>query len=176
MRRRVLAFVLLLPILGLTAHIGWRVVEGAGATDWTIPITGIDPRDPLRGNYLIFRYAWTVEGDPATCDEDGCEICLVGPPPDGSRLRIVTGSDPACKYPVDWAASGLRLSFMAESDENGGQGPVFSGRFFLPEAEAADAAAALGSGQPVGARVRRTRNGRLLVRELGPENLTETAP
>ena len=77
MRRGLLAAALLLPLLVL-GHGIWKQGSAlSGAEVWRIPITGYDPRDPLRGRYIQFRYAWKQMGDATLCEKPaGCRICL----------------------------------------------------------------------------------------------------
>lgn len=76
-----------IPVLGMLAVIGRAELASRNGVEWTIPIEGFDPRDPLHGQYLEYRYRfrWT---EPHTCGpqlpgEDlgpamvsGCCVCL----------------------------------------------------------------------------------------------------
>ncbi len=69
----------LLPLIVL----GWQVLalerDLADHTVWRIPIVGFDPRDPIRGHYVRFRYDWSLS--PSEIDRcEGlladCRLCL----------------------------------------------------------------------------------------------------
>src|SRR5690606_39374036 len=121
MRRWWLALlVLALPFAGLATTIARNEIALASADEWVIPVTGFDPRDPLRGRYIVFRYQWEVVGDAEQCRGGRCLICL-------ERIeegKIVAAilpreSDPPCPSRLDPEASGIS--------------PEFTGRIFVSE-------------------------------------------
>jgi hypothetical protein len=50
--------VLAWPLLGLAALWGWTEVRSRQGTEWLVPVAGYDPRDLLRGHYVLFQYDW----------------------------------------------------------------------------------------------------------------------
>ena len=76
------AFVLavVFPIIALIGSglIAWR--QANTATIWQLPIQGYDPRDILRGNFIVFQYLWPANATgsfKSTAYEDW-RICLNG--------------------------------------------------------------------------------------------------
>lgn len=131
MKRWLVPIVLLLPLVGLAAGIARQEAALDGASRWVIPITGYDPRDPLRGRFLRFAYAWQVEGDPGACARPrGCHLCLA------RRQGLVTATiEPpgaVCPNRVD-----PRLSRIDIDPGLGPRGqPAFTARIFVSEASA----------------------------------------
>ena len=72
-----LAAALVLPFLVL-GHGIWKQQTNLSASgEWRIPISGYDPRDPLRGQYIRFTYDWELRGDAKPClTQSGCQLCL----------------------------------------------------------------------------------------------------
>jgi len=79
--------ILALPLLGLGA--GWLATHRAAqqGIDWDVPVAGFDPRDWLRGHYVLYRYEWPGLARPDRM-VDGSEVfepiealCLEGEPP-----------------------------------------------------------------------------------------------
>ena len=104
-----------LPVAGSLASIAVREASLCDATEWRIPIAGYDPRDPLRGRYIAFRYAWRFEGDRKACgDGDDCRLCLE----EGGARVLIRAEGAKCAAPIDLKASGLRIGgeFGSEAD------------------------------------------------------------
>lgn len=114
MRRWMVALALLLPVAGIAAGIIRNEIALASAETWVVPITGFDPRDPLRGHYIAFRYMWQAEGDPALCDIGQCLICLAKGENGAIRARIVARGEPGeCPSRVDPEASHITSDFAS---------------------------------------------------------------
>ncbi len=94
LRLSLLAAALALPILVLGAMVAQAERDLRSAQVFSVPIRGVDPRDLLRGHYLIFEYDWHW---------------AVAPP----RERPITGQPLCLTAPVD-AAKGPRASFATE--------------------------------------------------------------
>ncbi len=130
MRNPWLAAALLLPLLVL-GHGIWRHQSNlAAAGEWQIPISGYDPRDPLRGRYIRFSYDWELRGDGQPClAETGCRLCLSR---EGSRV-IATVETPGLECParIDTRASDMHAapSFPAGTI-------TFGSRIFVSESSA----------------------------------------
>lgn len=159
MRRAVLLAIaaVVLPVLGTVGGIAVQEVALAGATRWRIPITGYDPRDPLRGRYIVFRYDWAARGDPASCWSDaGCRLCLEDR---GARVEAVPAGA-ACVAPVDPRASGLSVLSNA--------GRITAGtRLWVSERRAPVLEAQLRN-RPMVAVARLTDDGRLIAERIEP--------
>src|SRR5690606_27514982 len=103
------------------------------AQTWVIPIAGFDPRDPLRGHYVTFRYMWQVRGDALQCLDSNCLICLEQLPEGPVQARIVPRDDGEdCPGRVDPVASHIS--------------PDFTSRIFVSETSAPELEMALREG------------------------------
>jgi hypothetical protein len=93
------ALALAWSLLGLAALWGWTEVRSRQGTEWLVPVAGYDPRDLLRGHYVLFQYDWPGLA-PAQRDRDGIgELCLHGRPPVIDRVTLVpagAGRSPEC--------------------------------------------------------------------------------
>ena len=49
---------LALPLIALCASWGFTHYKAQQGTIWAVPISGYDPRDLLRGHYVVYRYDW----------------------------------------------------------------------------------------------------------------------
>ncbi len=68
--------VLIIPVLFFVFFIGQSESNKNNGTVWTVPITGYDPRDLLRGHYLQFTYNWDIDQNKESCFEENCCLCL----------------------------------------------------------------------------------------------------
>ncbi len=130
MRNPWLAAALLLPLLVL-GHGIWRQQSNlSAAREWQIPISGYDPRDPLRGQYIRFTYDWELRGDRAAClAETGCNLCLSE---EGGRVvATVETAGAQCPSRVD-----TRISAMQASPSFPSGTVTFSSRLFVSETSA----------------------------------------
>lgn len=71
--------VLVLPI----AVLGYQLFDLERDLDdhtvWRVPITGYDPRDLIRGQYVLFSYDWPInQAEQRNCQGDlaDCQLCL----------------------------------------------------------------------------------------------------
>lgn len=122
----------LLPLVGLAVGIARNEIALASATEWVVPITGYDPRDPLRGHYINFRYVWRVEGDRQLCRDGGCLICLEKYEGEVVARIVARTKDAACPNRVDPQASNIS--------------PDFASRIFVSEGAAPELEKALRDG------------------------------
>lgn len=160
-RRLLLLAVLALPVLGVSASILHHERALGGASIWRIPITGYDPRDPLRGQYLAFAYGWQVRGDEKLCDAvQGCDLCLDRQAGQVTARVVAAGSQ--CAHRVDLKASQIRFrpGFRATS-------PTFTSRFYISETSAPEMEAMLRD-RPMQLVAALTSNGRLVSRRVEP--------
>ncbi len=87
---------LALPLVGLAA--AWAIAHDRAqqGVEWEVPIAGFDPRDLLRGHYIVYRYDWpglAAGVSPSTSSA----LCLKGTPP---RIEVVGPLDRACAHPI----------------------------------------------------------------------------
>lgn len=87
----IVAAALALPV----AALAWMVVDAerriSGVPVVRVAITGYDPRDPLRGHYLRYRFDWGVPSGTADVGTVG-ELCVRSAPPDA--VAVVTPIQP----------------------------------------------------------------------------------
>jgi hypothetical protein len=123
--RSALALALALPLAGLAAS--WASSHHAAqqGTEWEVPIAGYDPRDLLRGHYVIYRYDWPeLEGRRTNLALETV-LCFEGEPP-----RIARVYRPG--------ANGCPGHFVrASGGWNDPQGGLASGRLYVPQTRAA---------------------------------------
>lgn len=153
---------LALPALWLAAGIFTNERALSAAPEWRIPISGYDPRDPLRGQYVRFTYDWTLQGDPALCtDPAQCRLCLSQT---GDTVTATVSPVPAsCPHPVDLKASGIemRTAFGPTLEAR------FTSRIFVSETSAPALEAQLREG-PMTVVAALATDGRLVNRRLEP--------
>lgn len=161
MKRPLLLLALLLPLAGLAGSIAVRQTGLADASAWAIPIAGYDPRDPLRGRYIQFAYAWNVQGDATLCRNQSCDLCLSRSELGVTATIVPQGS--VCAARVDLAASaiGVATGFRPEDP------PSFTNRIFVSETSAPKLEAQLRE-QPMQVVAVLTKDGRLVNRRVEP--------
>ncbi len=153
MKRPLILAALLLPLVGLLAGMVINTVQRADAVHWVIPVTGYDPRDPLRGHFIAFRYDWTVDGDAGQCRAGLCMICLEQHGETVVARVVPRDSVVTCPARVDPLASSITSDFGS--------------RIFVSEASAPALEAALRRG-PMAVETLLTRDGRLINQRLVP--------
>ena len=153
------ALTIALPVAGMTASIVGNEAALIGASEWRIPITGYDPRDPLRGRYIAFDYVWQAEGDAQLCRRANCILCLTN---GGARATIIA-SGSRCSGAVDPVASNLTIR------KTSGVPPqvMATARLWVSERQAPVIERQLQT-RPMVAVARLTRGGRLLADRLEP--------
>jgi hypothetical protein len=78
------AAALALPVLALAALIGEQELRYAKAQVVNVPVRGVDPRDLLRGHYLVGQFDWDWESEP---DQGGAGgLCIL--PGDAARPKV----------------------------------------------------------------------------------------
>ncbi len=128
-------------ILIITLFYAYAMVVGAGESTYEIQVRAFDPRHPIAGQYLEFRYDWPlVNGpprDPYVGDDVDMPMLAPGPQdalacvclPDGRSFA----SDPAALR-CDCGDSDQRPSgYDTRVNNQSAYGP---GRFFIPEDQA----------------------------------------
>lgn len=162
MKRWWLAAALLLPLAGLGAGIALQETGARGASEWRIPVAGYDPRDPLRGRFITFRYVWTVSGPAHLCRNAGCDLCLER---GGTHVRAMPKGE-SCPTRIDPRASRIALTYAPEFGADG-QPLAAMSRLFVSERSAPRLEKQLRAG-PMQIRARLTRDGRLINDRLEP--------
>ena len=115
------ALSLVLPLLGLAGTWTWTHVRAQQGTEWDVPIAGYDPRDLLRGHYVIYTYDWPGLGERDRWDIPP-ELCLHGAAP--VIDRVTDGAGPECANPV--------RAYDYSDDFGGG---ISTGRLYVSQAE-----------------------------------------
>lgn len=162
MTRWALAAALALPLVGLAVGIVAQETGERGATEWRIPIAGYDPRDPLRGRFIAFRYDWTVSGPAHLCRDGDCLLCLEE---DGRHVRVIPRGG-ECPARIDPSMSHIMLTYAPEFGADG-QPLAAMSRLFVSEASAPRLEALLLQG-PMVVHTRLTRDGRLINDRIEP--------
>jgi hypothetical protein len=139
----VLAALLAFPLVGLATIVGHQEYLRASAPVITVALRGVDPRDLLRGHYLVGDLAWNWAPDGATAKQPAHgRICLtqttgsdrlsarfmpiVETPPQGSCTAVLAG----------WYTPGVG-GFGAGFTPNGVGGDYQRQlRFYVPQAQA----------------------------------------
>ena len=80
LRNSLRALALALPLVGLAAAWTLSHQRSLKGTDWEVPVEGYDPRDLLRGHYLVFQYDWPILDEDAV-PGPGMMLCLDGEAP-----------------------------------------------------------------------------------------------
>lgn len=83
-----------LPILGIVAMIARAELTVQSGAAWRVRIGGYDPRDPLRGHYLVYRLNWNLQGDAACSGGRDCCYCLWDTRPAAVSERASGSDDP----------------------------------------------------------------------------------
>jgi hypothetical protein len=117
------AAALVLPLLGLSATWIFTHVRAQQGTEWDVPIAGYDPRDLLRGHYVIYTYDWPGVAEDRRWELAG-GLCLHGTAPTIERVTPGAGAD--CANPVRG---------HPHSDDFGGG--IVTGRLYVSQAEGA---------------------------------------
>lgn len=74
--RNVKIVLLVAPILLFVFFILQAANNQNKGTAWTVPVSGYDPRDLLRGHYVQFNYDWNWVESEESCIGDHCCLCL----------------------------------------------------------------------------------------------------
>jgi hypothetical protein len=120
-------FALAIPFAAILVMIGINALNLSTA-EYRIKIRGYDPRDILRGHYLIFQYDWPFEQGLEAASKQpklGC-VCLNGDPvsPSASISQCSDGDvKKSCDALVKVGRGGLQPSMELR-------------RFYIPELEA----------------------------------------
>lgn len=140
-----LAF-LALPFLAMMLMIGTNM-RHLGHQEYRLAIEGYDPRDLLKGHYLIFRYKWPADMVDMFADHTYPRTaqvcaCMAGPPETPQvRFDACESAHPrqkACERAVKISAGAGFGGYQPADDLR---------RYFIPEAHAPRLERMLGSGK-----------------------------
>ncbi len=124
MNRRLLhALALALPLAGLAATWGMTHARAQQGTEWDVPIAGYDPRDLLRGHYVIFTYDW-----PGLERRERWEM---------PRALCLHGTAPVIERVTDDAGRGCANPVRAYDFSDDFGGGIVTGRLYVSQAEGA---------------------------------------
>lgn len=128
------------PVLALAALVGHQELLLANARILSVPLTGFDPRDLLRGHYIRAQMDWDWERAPAVNDYEAVDgaLCVVAETPK-PRVRFLAGwkagdrTDADCRLVI--AGHARAPSRFVPSQLDNGDGGI---QFYVPEARASD--------------------------------------
>jgi hypothetical protein len=131
---------LALPVLALAGLIGQQELLLANARILSVPLTGFDPRDLLRGHFIRAQLDWSWESAPSveeyqTVDGALCVLADTLKP----RVRFLAGwkagdrTDADCRMII--AGHARAGSRFAPSGLDNGDGAI---QFYVPETRASD--------------------------------------
>jgi len=89
-----IALAALLPALVFTLAAGRALHQRQAGDEYTLLIGGYDPRDPLRGHYLQYRYE--VDGAQDSCGDEPCCFCIDDTGEPQALRPVACGAPPAC--------------------------------------------------------------------------------
>lgn len=119
-----LVIALLLPLVALVLLIVRAELVLKQGKRWTVAITGYDPRDLVRGHYLLFRLKWKPassldEQCPSTSED--CYLCLERQGDDTSARP-----EPTMRRVYSYQTKQCDSAFPAATEEN-------LHKYFIPE-------------------------------------------
>jgi uncharacterized membrane-anchored protein len=131
---------LALPVLALAGLVGHQELLLANARILSVPLTGFDPRDLLRGHYIRAQMDWDWENAPSVGEYEAVDgaLCVLAEAPK-PRVRFVAGwrtgdrTDTDCRLVI--AGTARAPSRFVPSKLDNGDGAV---QFYVPEARASD--------------------------------------
>ncbi len=142
-RKAIWIGVLALPVLALAAAWANTHHMAQQGMDWDVPVSGYDPRDPLRGHYIRYQYDWPFPKAAAKEGEEAQDfhsfetgpVCILGTSPAITSVRLTTEGKGE-----EGCTSIVRYNDWRESD---GEDGVYRDRLYVPQAKAADMEAKL---------------------------------
>jgi len=88
------AAALALPVLALAALIGRQEYLLSDARVLNVPVNGVDPRDPLRGRYIVAQFDWDWAGEPVAPTRFAVlsgAVCVLADDQARPRVRFIEG-------------------------------------------------------------------------------------
>jgi hypothetical protein len=131
---------LALPVLALAGLVGQQELVLANARILSVPLTGFDPRDLLRGHYIRAQMDWNWESTPSVEEYQAVDgaLCVLTETPK-PRVRFLAGwkagdrTDADCRLVI--AGHARAPSRFAPSGLDNGDGAI---QFYVPETRASD--------------------------------------
>jgi hypothetical protein len=131
---------LVLPVLALAGLVGQQEWLLANGRILSVPLTGFDPRDLLRGHYIRAQLDWDWERAPAVKDYETADgaLCVLAEAPK-PRVRFIAGwkagdrIDADCRLII--AGHARPPSRFAPTTLDNGDGGI---QFYIPESRAND--------------------------------------
>ena len=131
---------LALPVLALAGLVGQQELLLANARILSVPLTGFDPRDLLRGHYIRAQLDWSWENAPSVDEYQAVDgaLCVLAETPK-PRVRFLAGwktgdrTDADCRLVI--AGHARAPSRFAPSQLDNGDGAI---QFYVPEARTSD--------------------------------------
>jgi hypothetical protein len=141
---------LALPVVAIAALIGEQELGLSGTPTINVPLIGVDPRDLLRGRYLIGQFDWDWETDQIGGNQRRrpgglCVVSIDNPKP---KVRFIDGWQASDGKPAEchvviagtiWPRPRALPQFLPR---NLGTSPTNT-RFYLPETRATELEALL---------------------------------
>ncbi|MDN3637351.1 GDYXXLXY domain-containing protein [Simiduia curdlanivorans] len=130
--KKILIAALVFPLLCLVFLAGSKAYVSSIGKEFTLPVTGFDPRDLLSGHYIVYQIAFDID-DLCAENSEPEAVCLV----EGGD-HYASHSALACDYPLRGVCQYGRFQTGLE-------------RFYIPQSEAMrlDAAVRKGEGSIV---------------------------
>ncbi len=121
---------LILPLIALSASWAFTHYKSQQGTTWIVPISGYDPRDLLRGHYVIYRYEWPGLSAPGERHYISA-VCIKGVAPKIDIAVLADNIDPSDPVPKSDCTITARVEPGSES-ENG----LSSGKIYIAQTKA----------------------------------------
>jgi hypothetical protein len=128
---------LVLPVLALAALIGEQERLLLKAEVVNVPLIGVDPRDLLRGRYIVAQFDWDWASEPTAAGSGG--LCVLMGDQPKPRVRFIDGWKPGdsiadgCRMVIAGYASPGKPARFVPDDLDAGGGRM---NIFVPEEQA----------------------------------------
>lgn len=120
---------LILPLIALGASWAFTHHKAGQGTIWIVPVSGYDPRDLLRGHYVVYRYNWP--GLPESGDRSYVsELCIKGTAPTIDTTSI---SDRPSAEPAPKSTCAITARIAPGSDADLG---LLTGKIYIAQTKA----------------------------------------
>jgi hypothetical protein len=137
---------LALPVLALAAMVGQQERLRLNAEIVNVALLGVDPRDLLRGRYLIAEFDWNWQSEPTARDATGIRggLCVLAGDASKPRVRFIdgwtAGPREGCRAIISGNAlprtNGSRARFIPDGlDAGAGRVNIFVSEALAPELE-----------------------------------------
>lgn len=121
---------LALPLIALSASWAFTHYKAQQGTNWIVPISGYDPRDLLRGHYIMYRYNWP--GLPESGDRSYISaLCIKGNAP--TIIATSISDRPGVSESTPTSDCTITARIMPGSDSNYG---LATGKIYIAQTKA----------------------------------------